>query len=66
MSSIIQGALEAKADAAMELVKHQKGFLPGVPIEEPRVVKNRIIHNVEDVTPSVSLDHCYLNNENIL
>ena len=56
MSSIIQGALEAKADAAMELVKHQKGFLPGVPIEEPRVVKNRIIHNVEDVTPSVSLN----------
>ena len=56
MPSIIQGALEAKADAAMELVKHQKGFLPGVPIDKPRVVKNRIIHNVEDVTPSVSLN----------
>ena len=58
--------MEAQADAALELVKHQKGFLPGVPIEEPRVVKNRIIHNVEDDTPRVSLNHCYLNNENIL
>ena len=64
--SIIQGALEAKADAALEFVKHQKGFLPGVPMDEPRVVKIRIIHNVEDVTPSVSLNHCYLSNENIL
>lgn len=32
------------------------GFLPGVVTEEPVVVKNRIILNVEDLAPSVRVD----------